>query len=57
MKMETVNDNHIQALQEKHAGLERRIHEEESRPFPDEQTVKELKRQKLRIKEEIQSIH
>ena len=45
--------SHVAALQAKHEGLERRIREEMSRPAPDEAMVQTLKKQKLRIKEEI----
>ena len=45
--------SHASALQNKHAGLERRIQEELNRPLPDLATVQLLKRRKLRIKEEL----
>jgi hypothetical protein len=45
--------SHVAALQAKHEGLERRIREELNRPAPDESMVQVLKKQKLRIKEEI----
>ena len=45
--------SHVAALQAKHEGLERRIREEMNRPAPDDSTVQVLKKQKLRIKEEI----
>lgn len=45
--------SHVSALQLKHAGLERRIHQEMTRPQPDLVTVKLLKRHKLRIRDEI----
>lgn len=44
---------HITALQAKHATLEGRIHDEETRPLPDTAMIATLKRQKLRVKEEI----
>jgi len=43
----------IEALREKHASLERAIDEEVHRPLPNQETVHDLKRQKLRIKDEI----
>ncbi|WP_338467263.1 DUF465 domain-containing protein [Novosphingobium sp. ZN18A2] len=49
--------SHISALQSKHAGLERQIAEESARPAPDEVVLMELKRRKLKIKEEIAEIH
>lgn len=48
-----MESSHITALQAKHDGLERRIHEEMTRPSPDEVSLQALKKQKLRIKEEI----
>jgi hypothetical protein len=43
----------IEALKEKHAALERAIDEENCRPLPNDDVLSELKRQKLRIKDEI----
>ena len=43
----------IEALKEKHALLERAIDEESHRPLPDQAAIHDLKRQKLRIKDEI----
>ena len=43
----------IEALKEKHASLERAIDEEIHRPLPDQEAIHDLKRQKLRIKDEI----
>jgi hypothetical protein len=48
---------HVNALQTKHAGLERRISEEMARPAPDAALLTQLKRRKLRIKEELALIH
>ena len=45
--------SHVSALQEKHAGLERRIEEELSRPAPDDALLRDLKRRKLRLKDEL----
>lgn len=45
--------NHISSLQDKHAELEQAIEVENSRPLPDEMLIHELKREKLRIKDEI----
>jgi hypothetical protein len=44
---------HQTALQGKHATLDRRIAEEEHRPLPDAVTLAALKKQKLKLKEEI----
>ncbi|WP_232492983.1 YdcH family protein [Novosphingobium kaempferiae] len=48
-----MDNSHVSALQLKHAGIERQIHEELSRPIPDAAVVQSLKKRKLRIKEEI----
>jgi hypothetical protein len=45
--------SHVSALQEKHAGLERRIQEELGRPAPDDALLRDLKRRKLRLKDEL----
>ena len=45
--------SHMSALVEKHAGLERKIQEEMNRPAPDDALVHELKKQKLRLKDQI----
>jgi hypothetical protein len=45
--------SHVNALQSKHAGLEAAIAQEMNRPAPDDVTLRELKRRKLKIKEEI----
>lgn len=45
--------SHVSALQSKHAGLEARLHDEMNRPAPDMATIQQLKKLKLRVKEEI----
>ncbi len=50
------SSTHVSALQSKHAGLEARLHDELNRPAPDAATIQILKRQKLRIKEELQTL-
>jgi len=45
--------SHINALQQKHAGIEQQIHAELTRPMPDTAAIQALKKKKLRIKEEI----
>ena len=47
---------HFTALQAKHAGLEARITEDRQRPMPDAATLNRLKKEKLRIKEEISGL-
>jgi hypothetical protein len=44
---------HLDSLKSKHLDLEQLIEQEEARPRPDEVKIHELKRQKLRIKDEI----
>jgi hypothetical protein len=44
---------HVSALEAKHAGLEARIEEESQRPMPDTATLARLKKEKLRVKEEM----
>ena len=48
-----MDTSHVSSLQLKHAGLEKRIEEEMSRPLPDDAVIQTLKKQKLRIKEEL----
>lgn len=45
--------SHVNALQSKHAGLEQRLHQEMIRPAPDTAMIQQLKKEKLRLKEEI----
>jgi hypothetical protein len=49
-----MDTSHVSALQHKHAGLERQIETEMSRPLPDNAAIQSLKKQKLRIKEQLQ---
>ena len=44
---------HVLALQAKHAGLEARITEESQRPMPDAVTLARLKKEKLKVKEQM----
>ena len=44
---------HLDSLKAKHLDLEQLIELEEARPRPDEVKIHELKRQKLRIKDEM----
>jgi hypothetical protein len=48
-----MDTSHVSALQLKHAGIERRIQQEMTRPLPDNVVIQTLKKQKLRIKEEL----
>jgi hypothetical protein len=47
---------HVSALQAKHAGLEARILEETQRPLPDATMLARLKKEKLRLKEEMSGL-
>ena len=46
----------IETLRAKHRNLEEAIDQEISRPLPNVEAVTDLKRQKLRIKDEIASL-
>ena len=48
---------HVSALEAKHAGLEARINEESQRPLPDMATLARLKKEKLKIKEEMSGLN
>ena len=48
-----VAQEHIDALRSKHLDLKHEIEEENQRPHPDDLRIAELKREKLRIKDEI----
>jgi hypothetical protein len=48
-----MDNSHTHALAVKHAGLEHRIELEARRPSPDTILLAELKKQKLKLKEEI----
>ncbi|WP_294329855.1 YdcH family protein [uncultured Sphingomonas sp.] len=44
---------HLSALTAKHSQLDKRIATETQRPLPDHLLIAELKKQKLRVKEEM----
>jgi hypothetical protein len=48
-----MDSSHLSALQLKHAGIERQLNRELSRPLPDDVVIQDLKKRKLRIKEQI----
>ena len=48
----TMHD-YVESLRSKHALLERQIDDELHRPLPDHMTLTRLKREKLKIKDEI----
>lgn len=45
--------SHYAALEAKHASLDRQIADERARPAPDDVLLAELKKRKLRVKEEL----
>ena len=45
--------SHLQELSEKHRQLERRIEEEIGRPGSDDLTIRRLKQEKLKLKDQI----
>ncbi len=47
---------HVDSLRSKHARLEQQIDEEQHRPLPDSTMLIKLKREKLRLKEEIERL-
>jgi len=47
---------HFSALSNKHADIEARIDEESQRPHPDETILSRLKKQKLRLKDEMRTL-
>ena len=47
---------HLSALEIKHAQLDQRIARESQRPLPNTMLIAELKKRKLRVKEEISSL-
>jgi hypothetical protein len=49
-------DAHLVELSEKHRALDRKIEEELARPTADDLKVAELKRQKLRLKDEMERL-
>ncbi|MCW3837727.1 YdcH family protein [Sphingomonas canadensis] len=48
-----MQNGHIEALSAKHNSLDRRISAELQRPLPDHMLIAELKKQKLRVKDEL----
>jgi hypothetical protein len=46
----------LDALKERHASLESRIFEEDSRPRPDSEVLMRLKIEKLHLKEEMERL-
>jgi len=49
-------DSRIGSLKAKHQALEEAIEEQESRPHPDDDELHSLKKEKLRIKDELEGL-
>lgn len=49
-------DGHIDALKRKHGALEAEINDMLARPAPDESKLARLKREKLRLKDELEKL-
>lgn len=49
-------DAHLAELSERHRALDRKIEEEQGRPTADTLKIAEWKRQKLRLKDEIERL-
>ena len=49
-------DAHLEELSERHRALDRKIEEEMGRPTADDLKIAELKRQKLRLRDEIERL-
>lgn len=47
----------VSQLKDEHAGLELAIKSELARPYPDDEMLRKLKREKLRIKDELLKLH
>ncbi len=51
-----MENSHVSALHAKHDALKMKIRHELSRPMPDGVRLKEMKKQKLRLKEALNNI-
>lgn len=51
-----MHNPHLSALETKHNALDQQIVAESHRPMPDARRLADLKKQKLRVKEEISAI-
>ena len=51
-----MNISHLSALKSRHADLDAKIANEERRPAPDMAALAQLKKQKLKLKEEMLAI-
>ena len=53
MKQHELPPERIKALKQKHTALEEQIKQEEKRPNPDHMLTSSIKKQKLKLKEQI----
>ena len=51
-----MSNSHLSALETKHAALARKVEVEEQRPHPDAALLAGLKKQKLKLKEELSGL-
>jgi hypothetical protein len=51
-----MENTHVEALASKHAALQAQIDAEERRPHPDDVLLHRLKKEKLRLKDEMLSL-
>ncbi|BBB08069.1 MULTISPECIES: DUF465 domain-containing protein [Sphingopyxis] len=51
-----MSTSHLSALKSRHANLDEKIANEERRPAPDMAALAQLKKQKLKVKEEMLAI-
>lgn len=49
-------EDRIESLRLKHQALEQELHDESLRPLPDSALIAKLKREKLRLKDEIERL-
>ena len=55
-RLRMLNAPRVRSLEERHASIERRIAEEDGRPMPDAGELARLKREKLRVKDELEKL-
>lgn len=53
---DTMENAHVDALASKHAALQAKIDAEEQRPHPDDVVLHQLKKEKLKLKDEMTSL-
>lgn len=53
---EYMNDRHLASLREKHHNIDITLSEEENRPFPDDNRIHALKKEKLTLKDQMEHL-